>query len=90
MRALRQSRRLWSKDEKLAILSETLDTSVSAVAKKYGIRSSLLFGWRKQFQMNGQNQQKTVANKAAGNTDIPDLSREYKKLPKFRRLSQPN
>lgn len=83
MRALRQSRRLWSKDEKLAILSETLDTSVSAVAKKYGIRSSLLFGWRKQFQMNGQNQQKTVANKAAGNTDIPDLSREYKKLAKI-------
>ena len=81
MRTLRRQRRIWSKNEKLAILTEALDASVSAIARKYGIRTSLLFGWRKQFQMKDENQQKTVTDK--GIIKVPTLTREYQKLEKI-------
>ena len=43
------TRRSWSADEKRAILAEAgaTTTSVSAVARRHGLHSSLLFRWRR-------------------------------------------
>jgi transposase len=46
------TRRRWSEDEKQAIIGETLQpgVNVSAVARRHGIKPSLLFRWRKLAQ----------------------------------------
>jgi transposase len=43
------TRRRWSEDEKQAIVAEALQpgVNVSAVARRHGIKPSLLFRWRK-------------------------------------------
>ena len=43
------TRRRWSEDEKQAIIAEALQpgVNVSAVARRHGIKASLLFRWRK-------------------------------------------
>lgn len=44
------TRRHWSRAEKLAIVEEALRaTNVSAVARRHGIKPSLLFRWKKQY-----------------------------------------
>jgi transposase len=45
------TRRRWSKAEKLAIVAEASapDVNVSAIARRHGIQPSLLFRWREQF-----------------------------------------
>jgi transposase len=40
-----ETRRRWSRAEKLAVVAETAGASVSAVARKHGIASSLVFRW---------------------------------------------
>ena len=42
-----ETRRRWSRAEKLALVAETAGASVSAVARKHGIASSLVFRWRR-------------------------------------------
>lgn len=42
-----QRRRRWSKDEKLKLVQETYESSVSSVARQNGILPSQLFYWRK-------------------------------------------
>ncbi len=46
------TRRRWSEDEKQAIIREALQPSVnvSAVARRHGMKPSLLFRWRKMAQ----------------------------------------
>jgi transposase len=46
------TRRRWSEDEKQAIIGEALQpaVNVSAVARRHGIKPSLLFRWRKLAQ----------------------------------------
>ena len=46
-----QARRRWSDEEKAWIVAESLDptTTVSAVARRYGLHASQLFVWRQQF-----------------------------------------
>lgn len=45
-------RRDWSDDEKLSVIAESYSgrTSVSAVARRYGINKNQLFQWRRQFR----------------------------------------
>ena len=45
-------RRRWTDEEKAWIVAESLDpaTSVSAVARRYGLHASQLFVWRQQLQ----------------------------------------
>jgi transposase len=47
-----ETRRRWSEAEKLAIIGEALQpgVNVSAVARRHGIKPSLLFRWRKLAQ----------------------------------------
>lgn len=51
-----ERRRRWSAEEKQKLLAESEQpgSSVSLVARKYGISTSQLFNWRKQFQQGGQ------------------------------------
>jgi transposase len=46
----RRRRRLWSADEKQAMLAESLapGASVANVAQRYGVNANLLFTWRRQ------------------------------------------
>ena len=46
------TRRQWPQEEKLAILAEVdaPGSSVSQVARRHGLRSSLLFRWRRDFR----------------------------------------
>lgn len=45
-------RRDWSDEEKLAIIAESFSTttSISAVARRYGVNKNQLFQWRRQFR----------------------------------------
>ena len=45
-------RRRWTDEEKAWIVAESLDpgTTVSAVARRYGLHASQLFAWRQQLQ----------------------------------------
>lgn len=42
-----QRRRRWSKDEKMKLVHETYESSVSSVARQNGILPAQLFYWRK-------------------------------------------
>ena len=46
-----ETRRRWSKSEKIAIVAEASvpEANVSAIARRHGIQPSLLFRWREQF-----------------------------------------
>lgn len=43
-----ETRRRWSRAEKLAVVAEIAGASVSAVARRHGIASSLVFRWRRE------------------------------------------
>ena len=51
-----QRRRRWSVDQKLAILAEAAQPgmSISYVARRHGISSSLVFGWRGRMTEGGK------------------------------------
>ena len=50
----RRRRRLWSADEKQAMLAESFapGASVAQVAQRYGVNANLLFTWRRQRAAN--------------------------------------
>jgi transposase len=47
------ARRRWSRAEKLAMVSEIGENSVSAIARKHNIAPSLLFRWKREFGSSG-------------------------------------
>ena len=49
--------RRWTEEEKAWIVAESLDpaTTVSAVARRYGLHASQLFVWRQQLAASGQS-----------------------------------
>ena len=51
-----ERRRRWTAEEKQALLKEADQPghSMSSVARKYGVSTSQMFAWRKQFQKGGQ------------------------------------
>jgi len=48
-----ERRRRWSEAEKQAVLADAAETSVSAAARKAGVAASLVFRWRRQWDMSG-------------------------------------
>lgn len=56
-----EARRKWTRAEKQAIVAEIAATSVSAVARKHGIASSLLFRWRRELGTGGKAAKRSVA-----------------------------
>jgi transposase len=49
-----ETRRKWTLAEKTSVVSEIAGSSVSAVARKHGIASSLLFRWRRELGGDGK------------------------------------
>jgi transposase len=51
-----ERRRRWTAEEKQVLLKEADQpgNSMSSVARKYGVSTSQMFAWRKQFQKGGQ------------------------------------
>lgn len=49
-----ETRRTWTDAEKKMILAETAERSVSSVARKHGVASSLVFRWRRENSMVGK------------------------------------
>ena len=49
---LGKARRRWSDEEKRALVAETFaeGETVHGVARRHGVSSSMLFGWRKQYR----------------------------------------
>ncbi len=56
-------RRRWTDEEKAWIVAESLDpaTTVSAVARRYGLHASQLFVWRQQLQRHASSAETSVA-----------------------------
>lgn len=50
-----ETRRKWTLAEKTAVVAEIAGSSVSAVARKHGIASSLMFRWRRDLGGGGEN-----------------------------------
>ena len=66
-------RRRWSDEEKAWIVAESLDpaTTVSAVARRYGLHVSQLFAWRQQLQRRA-----SAATEVTGPGFVPILPAE--------------
>lgn len=61
-----ETRRKWSRAEKAAVVGETAAASVSAVARRHGIASSLVFRWRRELGAGGK-----TAKREAGTAFVP-------------------
>lgn len=48
-----ETRRRWMRAEKAAVVAETSSASVSSVARRHGIASSLVFRWRRELGRAG-------------------------------------
>ena len=59
-----ERRRRWSAEEKQAIVAESLEPNVSvvAVARKHGIGTGQLYGWRHQFLAHRPSKTPSVAH----------------------------
>ena len=60
-----ETRRKWTLAEKTSVVSEIAGSSVSAVARKHGIASSLLFRWRRELGLDSK-----TAKRKAGTTFV--------------------
>jgi hypothetical protein len=49
-----ETRRRWTLAEKAAVVAEIAGSSVSAVARKHGIASSLVFRWRRELGLGSK------------------------------------
>lgn len=78
-----ERRRRWTSDEKQKLLKEADEAgnSISSVARKYGLSSSQMFNWRKQFQKGGQ-----VAIKA--NDDVVPANEHKIAMMRIRELER--
>ena len=61
-----ERRRKWTAGEKAAIVAEIAGSSVSAVARRHGIASSLVFRWRRELGGGGKK-----PKREAGTAFIP-------------------
>lgn len=69
-----ETRRRWSKAEKLAIVAEASvpDVNVSAIARRHGLQPSLLFRWREQFaDVLGANTEPPNSSSDPGPSFVP-------------------
>ena len=61
-----ETRRKWSVAEKAAVVAETAASSVSSVARRHGIASSVVFRWRRELGAGGRQ-----AKRKAGTAFVP-------------------
>lgn len=69
------SRRNWPDETKARILEEALapDANVSAVARRYGMSPSQLFGWRRKAIAQGQVERREAPGEDAGTSGVIEI-----------------
>ena len=65
-----ETRRKWARAEKATVVADTAAASVSSVARRHGIASSLLFRWRRELGGDGKKA-KREAGAAFGAVALP-------------------
>lgn len=79
-----QRRRRWSLQEKLRLVEESLQPSmsVSYVARKHGVSPSLLFRWRKLVDEGGREAVR-ADDQVVGLAEVKSLKREVRELQRL-------
>ena len=76
-----QRRRRWSVDQKLAILAEAAQPgmSISYVARRHGISSSLVFGWRGRMTEGGKEAVR-ADDEVVARAEVRELQKRIREL----------
>jgi len=76
-----QRRRRWSVDQKLAILAEAAQPgmSISYVARRHGISSSLVFGWRRRMTEGGKEAVR-ADDEVVARAEVRELQKRIREL----------
>lgn len=79
-----ERRRKWSSEEKTRIIQETylLGTSVSQVARKYGISPSQLFAWRRLME-EGAHQGVCSGEEVVPKSMVKSLEKQIRELERM-------
>ena len=76
-----QRRRRWSVDQKLAILAEAAQPgmSISYVARRHGISSSMAFGWRRRMTEGGKEAVR-ADDEVVARAEVRELQKRIREL----------
>lgn len=76
-----QRRRRWSVDQKLAILAEAAQPgmSISYVARRHGISSSMVFGWRRRMTEGGKEAVR-ADDEVVARAEVRELQKRIREL----------
>jgi len=76
-----QRRRRWSVDQKLAILAEAAQPgmSISYVARRHGISSSMVFGWRRRMTEGGKEAVR-ADDEVVARAEVRELEKRIREL----------
>lgn len=78
----RQTRRVFSSEEKIKIVLEGLrgEESVAALCRKYGIHENNYYNWSKEFLEAGRKRLSGDTERSATTTEVKDLKDENRNL----------
>lgn len=78
----RQTRRVFSSEEKIKIVLEGLrgEESIAALCRKYGIHENNYYNWSKEFLEAGKKRLSGDTERAASSTEVKDLKEENGEL----------
>lgn len=76
-----QRRRRWSVDQKMAILAEAAQPgmSISYVARRHGISSSMVFGWRRRMTEGGKEAVR-ADDEVVARAEVRELEKRIREL----------
>ncbi len=78
----RQTRRVFSSEEKIKIVLEGLrgEESVAALCRRYGIHENNYYNWSKEFLEAGRKRLSGDTERSATSTEVKDLKDENRNL----------
>ena len=79
---MKQTRRKWSVEQKLQMIQESVTEGVTHVIRKHNVSQSLFHKWKKQFDLNGlnDNYKRIDPEKRSLETEIKQLRQLVGKL----------
>ena len=80
----RQTRRVYSAEEKIRIVIEDLrgEDSIAAICRKYGINDNLYYNWSKDFLEAGKKRLSGDTDRNANTQEVSSLKKENDDLKK--------
>jgi transposase len=78
----RQTRRIFSAEQKIMIVMEALrgEDSAAAICRKHGIADSMFYKWNKEFLEAGKKRQAGDTTREATSDEVTALRKENQKL----------